>query len=285
MLSVYRFINCDYEVKLQGQILVTEAMGHLSMGSSSASIHRSIGHVQYVGVIQMIEGYRPPLTCREHMLKDLPRVLQSPKGTLAVKFPFIVEECERIAEDRLQRLPAGTPALESNEALAVVSYTYDLNFNSEEDGEDNLFVVLNETLRKRNGPTMLVLKPYLTYLMRGLRALPEVHTTCFRGVPPECLQTVLTNYTQGADVHWSAFTSCALHLETAKQFAQKHGGIIFCIKILSARDLRAYSAFPQEQEVLLSPNVKLVVIGTCTLEQDGYYYVDLQERRGAGVVF
>ena len=111
MLSVYRFINCDYEVKLQGQILVTEAMGHLSMGSSSASIHRSIGHVQYVGVIQMIEGDGPPLTCREHMLKDLPRVLQSPKGTLAVKFPFIVEECECIAEDRLQRLPAGTPAL------------------------------------------------------------------------------------------------------------------------------------------------------------------------------
>ena len=287
MLSVYRLheVDGDEEVKLQGQSLVTEAMGHLSMGGSSASIHRSIGHVQYVGVLQMIEGYGPPLTCREHMLKDLPRVLQSPKGTLAVKFPFIVEECERIAEDRLQRLPAGTPALESNEALAVVSYTYDLNFNSEEDGEDNLFVVLNETLRKRNGPTMLVLKPYLTYLMRGLRALPEVHTTCFRGVPPECLQTVLTNYTQGADVHWSAFTSCALHLETAKQFAQRHGGIIFRIKILSARDLRAYSAFPQEQEVLLSPNVKLVVIGTCTLEQDGYYYVDLQERRGAGVVF
>lgn len=260
-------------------------MGTISMGGSSASVSRSIGHVQYLGVIQMIEGYQPPLTCREHMLNDLPGVLVSPKGTLAGKMPFIVEECVRIAEDRLQRLPAGTPVLESNEALAVVSYTYDLNFNSDEDGEDNLFVVLNDTLRKRNGSIMRVLKPYLTFLMRGLRALPEVQTTCFRGVPPDCLETVQTHYTPGADVHWSAFTSCALHLETAKQFAQRQGGIIFRIKILSARDLRAYSAFPQEQEILLSPNVKLVVIGTCTLEQDGYYYVDLQERRGAGVVF
>ena len=268
----------------QGQSSVTALMGHLSMGSS-ASISRSIGHVQYVGVIQMIEGYHPPLTCREHMLNDLPGVLLSPKGTLAGKIPFIVDECARIAEDRLHRLPAGTPELEPNEALAVVSYTYDLNLNSDEDGEDNLFVVLNETLRKRNGPIMRVLKPYLTYLMRGLRALPEVRTTCFRGVPPDCLQTVLDCYTPGADVHWSAFTSCALHLDTAKQFAQKQGGIIFRIKILSARDLRAYSAFPQEQEVLLSPNVKLVVIGACNLGQDGYYYVDLQERCGAGVVF
>ncbi len=182
-------------------------------------------------------------------------ILQSPGGTLGRKMPLIVEECMRIAEDRLRRLAAthaphgaagggggaGSGAshviLGANEALAVVSYTYDLNMHSDEDGDDNLFVVLNDTLRKRSGPTMRMLKPYLTYLMRGLQALPEVHTTCYRGVPPDCLPLVQAKYTQGSDVHWSAFTSCALQLHTAKQFAQKQGGVVFRIKILSARCL------------------------------------------------
>jgi hypothetical protein len=57
------------------------------------------------------------------------------------------------------------------------------------------------------------------------------------------------------------------------------------IHIHIRRDLRAYSAFPQENEVLLSPNVKLVVTEPCTLAPDGFYYVDLVERRGAGIVF
>ena len=219
------------------------------------------------------------------MLQDLPGVLHSPQGTLAGKIPFIVEDCIRITENRLQRLPAGSAILGQNEALAVVAYTYDLNFSSEEDGEDNLYAVLNDTLRKRSGTVMRALKPYLTYLMRGLMALPGVQTTCFRGVPPDCLDAVQAKYVLGTDVHWSAFTSCTPMLETAKQFAQTAGGVIFRMQMLSARDVRAYSAFPQEQELLLSPNVKLVVTASCRLEADGYYYVDLLERRGAGIVF
>jgi hypothetical protein len=258
---------------------------NLSIGSTKFLASHSIEHVEYMGVIQLIDGYQPELSCRQHMIRDLPAVLQSPGGTFARKIPFIVEECGRIAEDRMQRLPAGSTVLGPNEALAVVSYTYDLNYYSDEDGQDNLFVILNEILRKRNGNVMRVLRPYLTYLMRGLQALPEVQTTCYRGVPPECLPIVQAKYIQGMDVHWSAFTSCALSIDTAKTFAQQLGGVIFRIKILSARDVRAYSAFPQEGEVLLSPNVKLVVSGPCTLDSDGFYYVDLLERRGSGIVF
>ncbi len=219
---------------------VCASLGNMTIGEVSQSLAfasniDAIGHVGYVGVIQLIGGYEPELSCREHMLRDLPGVLQSPRGNLVRKIPFIVDECSRIAEDRLNRLAGGKGLmLRPNEALAVVSYTYDLGFYSEEDGQDNLFVALNNTLRQRSGPMMRKLKPYLSYLMRGLQALPEVHATCYRGVPSECLPVVLAKYTQGSDIHWSAFTSCTLDINTAKHFAQK-GGVIFSIKILSAR--------------------------------------------------
>jgi hypothetical protein len=69
-----------------------------------------------------------------------------------------------------------------------------------------------------------------------------------------------------------------------------------------------YSFFPDEAEILLSPNARFIVANEATLEvnaaaaacrrhrccwlllfdhvqADGYYYVDLIEKRGEGVVF
>ena len=123
------------------------------------------------------------------------QALTSPAGTLAGKILFIVTVSESAAgaNDRLQRIPPGAPRLGPCEALAVASYTYDLGFNSQEAGEYNMFVALNSALRKRSGPLMLLLKPYLTYLIRGLMALPPVEATCFRGVPAEDLPIILAS--------------------------------------------------------------------------------------------
>jgi hypothetical protein len=126
------------------------------------------------------------------------QALTSPAGTLAGKILFIVTVSESAAgaNDRLQRIPPGAPRLVPCEALAVASYTYDLGFNSQEAGEDNIFVALNSALRKRSGPLMLLLKPYLTYLIRcftRVMALPPVQTTCFRCVPAEDLPIILAS--------------------------------------------------------------------------------------------
>jgi hypothetical protein len=244
-----------------------------------------IENVEYVGIIKLTDGYSPQRSCREHMLSDLPGVLRSPKGTLAHKIPQIVNECVVIAEDRLRRLPEGGIRLQNDEALAVVSYTYDLQWDSEEDGHDNLFVVLNNVLRMRSGPVMAALRPYLTYLMRGLQALPAVHTVCYRGVPPDCVPLVRAKYLLGSDVHWSAFTSCTPELRVAKQFAKQPGGVIFRVVVQTARDVKVYSACPYEHELLLSPNVKFVVTAACHMEADDYHYVDLLERRSDAVMF
>jgi hypothetical protein len=112
--------------------------------------------------------------------------------------------------------------------------------------------------------------------------------SCFNGQSPRrplkatCSQA---KYQQGWDVHWSAFTSCTPALDQAKVFAQGLGGVIFRLQVLTGRDVTAYSAMPDEQEVLLSPNARFVVTKACCLEADGYHYVDMVERRGEGVIF
>lgn len=50
----------------------------------------------------MVSSYVAPLPCREHMLRDLPAVLQGVE-----QLAFIVDECGIMSEAVLQRLLAG----------------------------------------------------------------------------------------------------------------------------------------------------------------------------------
>jgi len=210
----------------------------------------------------------------DELAQGLPRVTQ---------MQFIADESTQVASSCLQRSP--TPLLPLDEAVAVGAYSYDLGFNSQcDDGEDNLFVQLNVVLRERNPQTMKLLKPFLTYLMRGLTALPPFEGRVLRGIPASNLAIIQEHYKVGMNVHWSAFTSTTTSLEKAKQFAGP-GGVIIIITVLTGRRIAQYSAIPNEEEVLLSPNCGLCVANAVTLEVDGYYYLEMVERRKDGYVF
>ena len=170
--------------------------------------------------------------------------------------------------------------------VCYAAYTYDLGFNSACDGEDNLFTVLNNVLRERLPAKMLLLKPFLAYLLRGLAQLPVATGLVYRGVPAPTRPAIDEHYTLGADVHWSGFTITTLDPARARAFAQGPGGIIFRITLVNGgRRVSAYSAFPSESEVLLSPNARFIVTAPCRENPDGYCYVDMLERAGEGIVF
>lgn len=240
----------------------------------------TLDRIACMGELRLLASYQPPLSCREHLLRDLPTALP-----LVYDIGFITRQCVNISTSCLARLPAGVLRLSADQALAIAAFSYDLGINSEANGADNLFVQLNEALRRRNGPVMLQLKPFLSFLMRGLAALPAVAATVFRGIPAAALATIQRLYLEGAPVHWSAFSSTTLSLGKAKEFAQGPGGIILRIRIQTGRNIVAYSAIPEEDEILLSPNCKLVVTGLCRLEADRYYYLDMVEVREEGVVY
>ena len=115
-----------------------------SGGGGRVERTEGVENIVYVGVIQLMEGYHPPLPCCDHMIKDLPLSLEG-IGDIDI----ITKESIRFAENRL---PANVKRLSSDEAIAIAAYTFDLGFNSNtEDGSDNLFVILNNVLRERNG--------------------------------------------------------------------------------------------------------------------------------------
>lgn len=200
-----------------------------------------------------------------------------------VQMPLIVQECEVILRSKLQRLPPGVAKLPRDEALAVVSYSYDLGDHSTLDNsDDNLYKALNNALRERNVTAVQKLKPFLAYLMGGISRLPLYAGEVQRGVPgtKENLLMVRQHYLQGMGIFWNAFTSTSTSAVKAKSFAGGCGGIIFRIKVVNGRSIAAYSAIPDENEILLSLNTEFVVTGECTLDRtDGYYYVDMIERR------
>lgn len=213
----------------------------------------ALGEVGYVSAIKLVASYIPPKSCRDHMLEDLPPVLE---GVSCLE--HIVAESVKIAESRLQHLQhlqllqPGIRALEVDEAIAIASYTFDLGLNSEDpdnEGRDNLYYVLNLLLRERHAQKMKILKPYLTYLMRGLAKLPPVDERVYRGVPASNLDIVFEKYLVGMHVHWRAFTSTSTIIARAMQFAQGPGGIIFRINCVQGRRVASYSAVPVEDEV------------------------------------
>ena len=206
----------------------------------------------------------PPKSCCAHILEDLPAVLEG-----VVRLEDIVNECEKIALSCLENLPSGMCRLDKDEAVAIVSYTFDLgkrgSKNDEED-RSNLFYVLNLVLRERHEAKMRALRPYLTYLIRGLSKLSAVELLVFRGVPASNLDVVreCQKYRNGVKVHWSAFTSTSSDIVRAKHFAQGPGGIIFRINAVDGRRVAPYSALPMEDEVGKGNfNRLILLIHTC----------------------
>ena len=89
-----------------------------------------------------------------------------------------------------------------------------------------------------------------------LRGLPPIKHTVFRGIsdPPR-----LADYTQGAKIHWSGFSSTSTDPIKAIEFAGP-GGIVFVLNVKTANDIQAFSWFGStEGELLLSPNMEFLV--------------------------
>jgi NAD:arginine ADP-ribosyltransferase len=131
-------------------------------------------------------------------------------------------------------------------------------------------------LRERNPTKMEKLKAFLSYLMSGLTKLPPVNATVYRGVPITTMSMTKEKYSEGMNIHWSAFNSTTTSIKKAKFFA-KTGGIILRIMVKSGRSIKHFSA-------ILSPNCRLFVV-QAVHEEDGFHYVDLLEHNISAFVF
>ena len=153
-----------------------------------------------------------------------------------------------------------------------------------EDGNSNLFYVLNNALRNRKtepGP-FRAFQGFLYFLLHALHHVPKFEGVVFRGGNTGIDQaTVMRDYVVGRPVQWAAFSSTSLDVRLTKPFVQKECGVIFKIQVLTGRDIGPHSYFPKENEILLSPNTEFVVTSKPYKDEDGYTYVDLAETKGS----
>eukprot|EP01049_Picozoa_sp_SAG25_P006636 SAG25_NODE_507_length_7316_cov_2.334904_7_plen_84_part_00 len=72
-------------------------------------------------------------------------------------------------------------------------------------------------------------------------------------------------------------------LEATKSFTNREHGVIFKITVTDGRDINAYSFFPQEAEVLLSPEHRFHV-SSAPYELDGFTVIDMVQDAGSTFV-
>jgi hypothetical protein len=148
--------------------------------------------------------------------------------------------------------------LTHDHAAALYAYTEE---------ESPLYRTLNDTMRTPHTPSTPTddkLKLYADYIVHAQSALGSLPThvgKVFRGM------NVLLNrniYAPGNQITWQAFSSSTKNQTKTINFVnllsgRKLSGSLFVIDSITGKDIRHFSAYPSEEEVLFPPNSQFKV--------------------------
>ncbi len=143
--------------------------------------------------------------------------------------------------------------------------------------DECLYVVLNATLRSPDRQQKL--KPWYLYLRLFLSAilqLPALRETAYRGVKLDLGKSYIT----GETIVWWGFSSCTTTVEVLQSnlfLGETDTRTMFNIQYETARDIRKYSYYSSENEVLLLAGTQFKVI-SC-LKQGDLRIIQLKETR------
>ena len=165
-----------------------------------------------------------------------------------------INECHFPSEHDLTR----------DESAAIFLYTMEWDENS-------FYQVLNRTLRAENRSS---LKPWFAFLKlfdTALQKLPTVRKNLWRGVPKD----IAKNFKKGDEFTWWTISSCSTSVDLIKDFLGPNS-TLFLIEAVNGKDVRGYTNFVNENEVILCPGTRLRVVSN-PLDQSSMHVVHLQE--------
>ena len=144
--------------------------------------------------------------------------------------------------------------LDVEDAATILMYTADRGGDLH---RFSPYLVINQALESRDPKLLYAARHLIWKLLTALRKLPRLYEkTLFRGLPKEL------SYKRGESVCWHRFTSTTLDMAVTKGFMAKEGGtgeaagtifLMPCGDECWGYDLRAFSFFPGEEELLLEP--------------------------------
>ncbi|CAF0993708.1 unnamed protein product [Adineta steineri] len=184
----------------------------------------------------------------------------------------LVPEVERMTWTVKQNHFDGAHGLTDDEAASIILYTIEW-----EPRNNSFYIILNNTLQAANRQ---LLKPWFLYLrliMTSLAKLPSEsdRLTVYRGVKLD----LSTQYQTGSTVTWWGFSSCttSVGVLSNEQFLGQSGTrTLFTIDCSSAKSIKHYSLFPDEEEVLLPPARQFQVIDSLN-SGNGLHIIQLKE--------
>lgn len=165
----------------------------------------------------------------------------------------------KIARKQAKRAQAKHPDMSIDKCTAIVLYTME-----EFPRETSLYYVLNLALRNQMRHVVRPWRDYVWLLLHALRELPpSTEVIVFRGckTTPADLGLELT---KGFEFTWSAFSSTATTQGVMQTFVGQDGPrTLMTIKMTEqiGRDVRDFSLYPGENEILYPPNLCFEIVG------------------------
>ena len=158
----------------------------------------------------------------------------------------------RNANTVVSRLQGNLGTLTEDEARVIAGYTVEV---PEGQGE-SMYTVLNTALRgDRSMSSMMRIRDLFMMFLGALRKLPLVEIPVLhRGIDVHIDLT-------GQTATFSAFTSTSASKNVAREFVGRQGsGTVLTFEHCFGYDISKFSLFPQEQEVLIEPETKFLIL-------------------------
>lgn len=159
--------------------------------------------------------------------------------------------------------------LTRDESAAVYIYTMEW-------GDTTLYRLLNRALRSENRQELKKWFSYLKLFDTALDKLPTTKDVVWRGVSLD----IGKNFTKNQVVTWWSVNSCSLSVNVIKDFiGKKTQSTLFLIQPINGKIISGYTAFENEDEVILRMGTQFRVKSDC-LEQSGSHVVHMVEIDG-----
>ena len=166
----------------------------------------------------------------------------------------LFDDCAKTLNEKASSasLPEKVKDMPIEYARAIICYTAEL----EGESSKSAYKLLNKALRDKNFNELKKFRDLFYLLMRSFRSLDkEECSTMYRGLGGTAM-----NFKVGDEITWSGFSSVSKRKEVAANFAKN--GFIFEIRGASGYPLSSFSAYPDEEEVLLDLDSKFRVVST-----------------------
>jgi hypothetical protein len=197
----------------------------------------------------------PPdlLPCLQHCMQALP---SQPRAALAPMLANMVQAASSKVMQPLVQALCAQHGVTLVEAQSIAVYTMDAR-DYGHTREDSVFYVFNLIMRTGDSEQVQRWSAFTKLLCDALDKLPSVACTVFRGLDQPLTQ-ISHLYVKGSTVFFNSVTSTTTDkASTLQSFGKGAGGrpgTLLRIAATDVKNIAAFSAFPNENELLASLN-------------------------------